>query len=99
MGFLKNLLGTAARGPAPLPSGSFTVDREGEILSSTISSSFSPIYLREISSMVLGTFRDAREASMAVNEVAATYGALNLKARELRGGAIIFLSPRASTRK
>jgi hypothetical protein len=99
MGFLKNLFKPDARGPAPLPSGSFTVDSGGEILSSTVSSSFSPSHLREISSLVLNAFREAKEAELALGEVAATFGALNIKACEMRGGAMIFLSPRASSRK
>lgn len=99
MGFLNKLFKPAARGPAPLPSGSFTVDRNGEILSSTISSSFSPERLREISTTVLAAFQDAKQAGLALSELVLSFGALSIKAREMRGGAMIFLSPRASIRK
>jgi hypothetical protein len=49
--------------------------------------------------VVLKTFREAQEADMHFTEFAVHFGALTLKARELRGGAIIFLSPRGTARK
>jgi hypothetical protein len=98
MGLL-NIFRSRAESPAPLPSGSFTVDRAGDILSSTVASSFSPQDLKHISTVVLKTFREAQEADMHFTEFAVHFGALTLKARELRGGAIIFLSPRGTARK
>jgi hypothetical protein len=98
MGFL-NLFKARAEFPAPLPSGSFTVDRSGEVLSSTIASSFPVQDLKHIAAVVLRTFRDAEHAEMSFTEFAVNFGALTLKARELRGGAIIFLSPRGTARK
>lgn len=85
--------------PAPLPSGSFTVDRTGEILSSTIASSFPAQSLKQISTVVLKTFREAEKVDLRFTEFAVTFGTLTVKARELRGGAIIFLSPRGNVRK
>ena len=86
-------------GPVPLPSGSYTVDRDGKIVTSTISSSVSAQALEQISAQVLQTFRHAKEADLNLNEFTITMTAMNIKARELRGGAMIFLSPRGSTRK
>jgi hypothetical protein len=88
-----------AAAPAPLPSGSFTVDRAGEILTSTIPSNFPASSLKQISSLVLKTFREAQDNQFACSEIVLNFGAMNMKARELRGGAIIFLSPRGNARK
>jgi hypothetical protein len=49
----------------------------------------------EITTAVLATFQAAREAQMPLTEIVADYSALKLTARELRGGAIIFLAPRS----
>jgi hypothetical protein len=68
-------------------------------VTSTISSSISGETLEIISAQVLQTFKDAKEAELNMNEFSITMGAMNLKARELRGGAIIFLSPRGAAFK
>jgi len=99
MGFLNLFQNGPAKGPTPLPAGSFTVDRSGEIIASTVSSQFSAQRLSQISALVLRAFQTARAADLSLSEIAVSLGAMNIKAREMRGGAIIFLSPRASTRK
>ena len=88
-----------AEAPAPLPSGSFTIDREGEILTTTVSSTFPKQSLKEMGALVLKTFRDATPFELAFAELVVNFGSITLRARELRGGAIIFLSPRANARK
>jgi hypothetical protein len=95
MGFLN--LFSAKPTPATLlrlPTGSFTVDREGAVLVGTLPSSFPNELVREIASVVLSTFRDANEAQMPLVEVIVHYPSLRISARELRGGAIIYLSPK-----
>ncbi|HEV8542348.1 MAG TPA: hypothetical protein VGR78_08150 [Verrucomicrobiae bacterium] len=99
MGLLKRLLKPAARGPAPLPSGSFTVDPNGEIITCTIPTSFSRDGLKDISKLVLRAFKEAKEAELALTELAVNFGAMKLKAREMRGGAMIFLAPRGPAQK
>jgi len=94
MGFL-SIFKAQTKSPAPLPSGSFTIDSTGEIVTSTIPSSFSKESLKQIGHMVLQAFKDARKTGQNIGELAIQYSALDLKARELRGGAIIFLSPHA----
>ena len=94
-----DLVKTRAETPGPLPSGSFTIDREGEILSSTVSSSFPRQHLKEIGAVVLRTFREAAPLELEFVELAFNFGAMTVKARELRGGAIVFLSPRGPGRK
>lgn len=99
MGFLSQFFKPAARGPAPLPSGSFTVDPEGRIITSTVPSSFAPENLARISVVVLSSFHRAKAIGISLAELTVSFGAMNIKAREMRGGAIIFLSPRTPVRK
>lgn len=77
-----------------LPSGSFTVDRSGRILANTLPQSFPSALVEEIGQMVLHLFRSAHETQLPLSELVAEYSALKLTARELRGGAIVFLTPR-----
>ena len=87
-----------AQKPAVLPSGSFTVDRNGRILTSTIRSGVAPETLDRIAKTVLDTLRGAQESQAAFSEFAVHFGNLTLKARDLRGGAIIFLTPKAAAK-
>jgi hypothetical protein len=77
-----------------LPTGSFTLDPGGRIVASTLPRSFPSTHVQQIGALVLSTFRSAREAQLPLTELIADYAALRLTARELRGGAIIFLAPR-----
>ena len=77
-----------------LPTGSFTVDPQGRIVASTLPSSFPKDLIQRISEVVLEAFQDARDARIPITDFAADFAALKLTARELRGGAIIFLAPR-----
>jgi len=78
-----------------LPSGGFTVDREGAVLVGTLPSSFPAALVNDIARQVLAVFRDAAAAQLPLSEMVVNYASLKIAARELRGGAIIFLSPRA----
>ena len=99
MGLLKKFSKPAARGPAPLPSGTFTVNPNGEIITCTIPTSFSRDGLKDISRLVLRAFKEAKQAELVLTELAVNFGAMKLKAREMRGGAMIFLAPRAPSPK
>jgi hypothetical protein len=77
-----------------LPSGSFTIDRKGTVLVSTVSSSFPAELLDQISRRVLTTFQEATAAQLPLSQIVVEYPSLKITARELRGGAIVFLSPR-----
>ncbi|MGA4643956.1 hypothetical protein [Limisphaera sp. 4302-co] len=77
----------------PLPAGSFTVDRNGHLLASTLPSEFPVSLLREIAQPFLTTFREAREAGLELTDLMACYRGLKITARELRGGALIFVFP------
>ena len=80
---------------APLPSGSFTLDRDGSVMTSTLPQSYPAGRLREIGQHVLASFRAAREAQMPLSELIVQFAALKLLARELRGGAIVFVMPQS----
>ena len=95
MGFLKNLF----RGHASvqqLPAGTITVDRQGNIVTSTVSSSYPKSLLTDIGEEVLLLFREARAAQAPMAEISLQFGSLHITARELRGGAIIFFLPQTA---
>ena len=92
MGFL-DLFTKPAPTPPRLPSGSFSVDREGNILVSTLPLAFPETLMREIGCHVLQSFQSAQAARLPLSELVVHYASLKLTARDLRGGAIIFLSP------
>jgi len=90
------LLSFFSKSPAKLlrlPSGSFTVDPEGRVLVSTVSHTFPEELVKEIAGQILTAFRSAQAAQVPLSEVIIHYSSLKLTARELRGGAIIFLTP------
>ena len=95
MGLLKNIFGSSAA-VTQLPSGSITVDRAGRIVSSTVSSAYPPKLLHTVGKEVLELLREARTAQMPLAEVSIHFASLRITARELRGGAIIFLLPQTA---
>ena len=94
MGFLR-LFSKAAPTLLRLPSGSFTVDREGSVLVRTLPSSYPVELVEEIGHQMLAAFRDAAEAQLPLSEIVINYSSLKITARELRGGAIVFLAAKA----
>ena len=95
MGFLKRLFRSRAA-IQQLPTGSVTVDRDGHVVTYTVSSAYPKALLRDIGLEVLSLFREAREAQMPLAEVSIHFASLNITARELRGGAVIFLLPQTA---
>jgi hypothetical protein len=93
MGFLK-LFSKTRPALQRLPSGSMTVDREGNVVTTTVASTYPPGLLREIGSEVLRLFLEARKAQMPLSELNLDFASLRITAREMRGGAIVFLSPK-----
>jgi hypothetical protein len=80
-----------------LPSGSFTLDRSGRVVVTTLPSGFPTELLLEIGDRILSTFRDAQAAQLPLDELVVYYPALKITARELRGGAIVYLVPQTLT--
>ena len=78
-----------------LPRGAFTVDSRGQVVSSTVPQAVPPALVREIGQCVVAIFQGARKARLSSSELIAQYAAFKITAREMRGGAIIFLSPAA----
>jgi hypothetical protein len=92
MGFLK-LFAKPATTLVRLPSGSFTMGRDGRVLVATLPSSFPRDFVTEIGRLVLDTFHEAKDSQLPLGELVIRYSSLKITARELRGGAIVFLSP------
>jgi hypothetical protein len=78
-----------------LPSGTFTVDANCHIVSSTVPRTVSDAQVKEIGRHILGVFAGARQANLQFSELVVQYASFRITAREMRGGAIVFLSPRA----
>jgi|ERR1700733_6745786 hypothetical protein len=98
MGFLKKIfrLFSSRASVQQLPVGSLTVDRDGQVVTSTVSSTYPEHLLREIGRTVLVLFHDARAAQMPLAEITIHFASLRVTARELRGGAVIFLFPQTA---
>ncbi len=92
MGFL-NLFSKPAQPPLRLSAGSFTMDRSGNLLVATLPSSFPKEIVLDIGQQVLAFFQDARTAQLSLTELIVCYPSMKIVARELRGGAIVFLTP------
>ena len=93
MGFLSRLFKAKRVNLVQLPAGSFTVDKAGAIMTSTLPQAFPSAHLRVIGDQVLAAFRGAERAQMPMTEIIIHYSALKILARELRGGAMVFLMP------
>ena len=92
MGFLKRFFKSRAA-VQQLPAGSLTVNRDGKLVTSTIASGYPLGLLHDIVRDVLLLFRQAREAQLPLAEFSIHFASLSITAREMRGGAVIFLSP------
>jgi hypothetical protein len=92
MGFLK-FKSSSTSHLLRLPAGCFTVDRSGKIVASTLPQSFPAPLVQEIANHMLATFRDAAAAQLPLHEIIVRYASLKLTAREMHGGAIVFLAP------
>ncbi|HWD21313.1 MAG TPA: hypothetical protein VHB20_18750 [Verrucomicrobiae bacterium] len=80
-----------------LPAGTFTMDSRGRVVSSTIPQSMSAGQVREIGQHILAIFNGARTARVPLYELVVNYGVFKITAREMRGGAIVFLAPAAAS--
>ena len=93
MGFLNLFSNPRKASVQRLPAGTMTVDRLGNIITSTISSAYPAGSLKDITTEVLQLFREARAAQMPLTELRIQFASLEILAREMRGGAIIYLKP------
>lgn len=95
MGFLSKFNKPQKAELKRLPSGTFTVDKDCRIVSSTVPRSVPEEQIKEIGRQVLAIFSSAREANLTFGELVVQYSAIKITAREMRGGAMVFLAPRA----
>ncbi len=93
MGLLDRLFRSTEPALVHLPSGSFTLDKNGDVVTSTLPQSFPAGHRDAIGQQVLASFRAAKRAHMPLSEITIQYSALKLQARELGDGAIVFLMP------
>ncbi len=99
MGFLTRFFKSEKVKPMQLPAGSFTVDRAGALMTSTLPQAFPTHHIKEIGDQVLAAFRSAERAQMPMTEIIIHFSALKILARELRGGAMVFLMPHNVTHR
>ncbi|MCS7336705.1 MAG: hypothetical protein NZ739_00485 [Verrucomicrobiae bacterium] len=92
MGLLK-LFSKRPVTPLKLPTGSFTVDKHGRVVVSTVPQSFPMELQREIGECVLKCFVGAQQANLPLNELRVNYAGFRVVARYMRGAAIVFLNP------
>lgn len=92
MGFL-GLFEQTAKTPLKIPTGCFTLDREGRVISSTMPSTFPEEVIAEIGDTILMTFHEAHMAGLGLTEISVHYASLRVSARNLHGGALVFLNP------
>jgi hypothetical protein len=97
MGFLNAFSKSRAKLES-CPEGSFTLDKSGGIVTSTLPQSFPPETMRKIGQIVIQIFRSAQERQRPMREISIQYVGLRLTARDMRGGAMVFLSPRKLSR-
>ena len=81
-------------GPHRLPSGAFTVDAQGNLVSSTVPQWVPEALVVQIGRQILAVFKGAAGVRLPFSELRVRYAAFSITAREMRGGAIIFLSPK-----
>ena len=93
MGLLSFIRKTTRSKLVRLPAGSFTLDRDGNIMTSTLPQGFPESQIHAIGKCVLSAFHHAKKAQMPLSELIVNYSAMRILARELRGGAIVFLMP------
>jgi len=90
---MTHFLKPQATGPARFPHGSYTVSADGTIVVSTLPGSFPRDRMEAIGRTVLSALRTARELGSPLTELAADFAGLEIRARDLSGGAIIFVTP------
>jgi hypothetical protein len=76
-----------------VPSGSFSINSQGTVMSSTLPQSFPLAHIQQVAQRVLAAFRSAESAGLSVAELTFHYAKVRLVARAARGGAIVYFHP------
>jgi len=82
-----------------LPKGSFTINRDGQVMSSTLPRPFMTAHAQAIAVQVLATFKSAEKLELPFTEFSLEFDTIRLIARNMRGGAMIFLVPQERSPK
>ena len=82
-----------------LPTGSVTVDRNGQVVTYTVSSAYPKAMLREIGLEVLSLFREARLAQMPLAEISIHSPASTSPPANCAAGPSFFCSHKAPFRR
>lgn len=77
--------------PATIPSGSFTVDSGGEVLVGTLPTEWMREHAAVLGREIVDALAEAEAMGEPVVELSLEYSGLKISARNLRGGAVIFL--------
>jgi hypothetical protein len=94
MGILKKVFKKSRPVLSQLPHGSFSVDPHGRVTASTLPQSFPSEHVQRISKLVLSAFGEAKKLGLNLTELTINYAGLRIVAKEMRGGALVILSPR-----
>lgn len=92
MGFL-GLFEQRAKTPLKIPTGCFSLDADRKVISSTLPGTFPPEILAEIGNTILDILQEANDNGLGLSEISVHYASLRISARDLHGGALIFLNP------
>ncbi len=75
------------------PAGSFVVDPDGRVSSSTLPAAFQVEHVKAIGQCVMAAFRKAKDAKTPLTEISVQYATFKLQARQLPYGALVYLIP------
>jgi len=79
--------------PATFPCGNYSVTPAGQVVDSTMPSSFPRVVMEVIAKVILAAFSGARNLENPMTEIAADFRGLEIRARDTDRGAIIFITP------
>jgi CheY-like chemotaxis protein len=82
-----------SHGTGQFPCGSYTVTSTGKIAVSTLPSSFPRVIMEVIGKVFLSTLGSATDLGCPLTELAADFPSVEVRARVVEGGAIIFITP------
>lgn len=82
-----------SHGSGQFPCGSYTVTSMGKIAVSTLPSSFPRVIMEVMGKVFLSTLTNAKDLDCPLTELAADFPGVEVRARTVEGGAIIFLTP------
>jgi len=79
--------------PAIFPCGNYSVTFAGQVVDSTMPSSFPRVVMEVIAKVILSALTGAKDLENPLTEIAADFRGLEIRARDTDHGAIIFITP------